>query len=113
MATEARIYYNKVMRRVVKRPTKILQHQLYPSLGMCYLCFWPDVGYANQDEEGRKPAEYAMQFPGPVEDYRPHQLVSLGFPKHAHMVIWETMTLCVYEISNCLLKRVLFSRRKP
>ena len=33
VATEARIYYDKVMRRVVKRPKKILQHQLYPSLG--------------------------------------------------------------------------------
>ena len=27
VATEARIYYNKVMRRVVKRPKKMLQHQ--------------------------------------------------------------------------------------
>ena len=37
VATEARIYYNKVMRRVGKRPKKILQHKLYPSLGMYYL----------------------------------------------------------------------------
>ena len=53
VATEARIYYNTVMRRVVKRPKKIhvLQHQLYSSnsLGMYYLCFWSDVGYADQD----------------------------------------------------------------
>ena len=33
VATEARIYYNKVMKRVVKRPKKILEHKLYPSLG--------------------------------------------------------------------------------
>ena len=55
VATEAHVYYNKVVRRVVKRPTKILQHQLYahPSLGVTlyYLCFWLDVGYADQDEE--------------------------------------------------------------
>lgn len=70
VATEARIYYNKVMKRVVKRPKKILQHKLYPSLGMYYLCFWSDVGYADQDVEEWKPADYAMQFPGLVEDYR-------------------------------------------
>ena len=44
VATEARIYYNKVMRRTEKRPKKILEHKLYPSLGMYYLCFWKDVG---------------------------------------------------------------------
>ena len=105
VATEARIYYNKVMKRVVKRPKRILAHKLYPSLGMYYLCFWSDVGYADQDVEEWKPADYAMQFPGLVEDYRKvcgprvgceHQLVSLGFPKHAHVAIWETT--CVYDI---------------
>ena len=72
MATEARIYYNKVMRRVEKRPKKILEHKLYPSLGMTlyYLCFWSDVGYADQDVDERKPADYAMKFRGLVEDYR-------------------------------------------
>ena len=50
VATEARIYYNKVMKRVVKRPKKILAHKLYPSLGMYHLCFWTDVGYADQDD---------------------------------------------------------------
>ena len=39
VATEARIYYNKVMKRVVKRPKKILQHKLYPSLGMTISAF--------------------------------------------------------------------------
>ena len=72
VATEARIYYNNVMRRVEKRPKRILEHKLYPSLGMSYLCFWTDVGYADQDVEEWKPADYAtcMQFPGLVEDYR-------------------------------------------
>ena len=60
------------MRRVVKRPKKILQHKMDPSLGMHYLCFWSDdiVGFADQDVEEWKPADYAMQFPGLVEDYR-------------------------------------------
>ena len=70
VATEARIYYNKVMKRVVKRPKKVLEHKLYPSLGMYHLCFWSDVGYADHDVEEWKPADYAMQFPGLVEDYR-------------------------------------------
>ena len=72
VATEARIYYNKVMRRTEKRPKKILEHKLYPSLGMTLycLCFWSDVGYADQDVEEWKPADYAMQFHGLVEDYR-------------------------------------------
>ena len=72
MATEACIYYNKVMVRVVKRPKKMLQHQSYPCLGMAlyYLHFLSDVGYyADQDEEECKPADYAMQFPRLVEDY--------------------------------------------
>ena len=51
VATEARIYYNKVMCRVEKWPKKILEHKLYPSLGMYYLCFWSGVGYADQDVE--------------------------------------------------------------
>ena len=62
--------YNKVIRWVEKRPKKILEHKLYPSLGMYYLCFWKDVGYSDQDVEEWKPADYAMQFPGLVEDYR-------------------------------------------
>ena len=54
VATEARIYYNKIMRRVEKRPKKILEHKLYPSLGMTlyYLCFWSDVGYAKSCRPG-------------------------------------------------------------
>ena len=62
VATEARIYYNKVMRRTEKRPKKILEHKLHPkaSLGMYYLCFWSDVGYADQDVEEWKPADYAV-----------------------------------------------------
>ena len=62
VATEARVYYNKVMRRVEKRPKKILEHKLYPSLGMAlyYLCFWSYVGYADHDVEEWKPADYAM-----------------------------------------------------
>ena len=70
VATKARIYYNKVMRRTEKRPKKVLEHKLCPSLGMYYLCFWKDVGYADQDVEEWKPADYAMQFHGLVEDYR-------------------------------------------
>ena len=35
-----------------------------------YLCLWSDVGYADQDVDEWKPADYAMQFPGLVEDYR-------------------------------------------
>ena len=34
------------------------------------LCFWSDVGYADHDDEEWKPADYVMQFPGLVEDYR-------------------------------------------
>ena len=49
VATEAHIYYNKVMCRVEKRPKKTLEYKLYPSLGMYYLCFWKDEGYADQD----------------------------------------------------------------
>ena len=74
VATEARVYYNKLMRRVEKWPKKTLEHKLYghlyPSVGMYYLCVWKDVGYADQDVEERKPADYATQFPGLVEDYR-------------------------------------------
>ena len=103
VATEARIYYNKIMRRVEKRPKKILEHTVpFPGCVPGYLCFWSDVGYADQDVEAWKPADYAMQFPGLVEDYRKvceprlgceHCLSPIGvtwLPEHAHVAIWET-----------------------
>ena len=53
-----------------KRPTKILDHKDYPTLGRYYLLFWHDVGYADQDKEEWKSAGFALQFEGLVEDYR-------------------------------------------
>ena len=70
VATEARIYYNKVMQIYSKRPTKILKHVDYPALGRYYLLFWHDVGYADQDIEEWKPSDFALQFDGLVEEYR-------------------------------------------
>ena len=46
----------------------MLEHKLYPSMGMYYLCVWSDVGCADQDVEEWNPADYDMQFPGLVED---------------------------------------------
>jgi hypothetical protein len=70
VATQARIYYSNVTKIRERRPTTILKHMRYGALGMYYLCFWTDVGYAGQDTEEWKPIDYAMQFPGLVEDYR-------------------------------------------
>ena len=70
VAIEARVYYSRVMKRNEKRPKKVLDHKVYPTLGVWYLCIWSDVGYAGQDVEEWKPADYAMQFHGLVETYR-------------------------------------------
>ena len=70
VAAEARIYYSKESKKNERRPTKLLDHKVYPTLGVWYLCFWSDVGYAGQDFEEWKPADYAMQFDGLVETYR-------------------------------------------
>ena len=70
VAAEARIYYSRERNVRAKSPKKILDHRKYPSLGMYYLCLWSDVGYADQDIEEWKPADYALQFEGLVEDYR-------------------------------------------
>ena len=70
VAAEARIYYSRERNVREKRPKKILDHRKYPSLGMYYLCLWSDVGYADQDIEEWKPADYALQFEGLVESYR-------------------------------------------
>ena len=71
-----------------------------------------DNYYADQDVEEWKPADYAMQFHGLVEDYRKvcgprlgcEDCISpigvtwfpVGFPKHDHVAIWET--ICVHDI---------------
>ena len=92
------------MRRVVKRPQKILQHKLHPSLGRYYFCFWPDVGYADQDVEEWKPADYATQFPGLVKDYRkvcgPVRVWTLYLTNWCHLVsqnmlMWQFGKPCV------------------
>lgn len=70
IATEARVYYSKEMKKNEKRPKKVLDHKMWPTLGVWYLCLWSDVGYAGQDVEEWKPADYAMQFEGLVETYR-------------------------------------------
>ena len=65
---------NKVMRRTAKRPKNILERKPRPSLGMCYLCFWSDVGYRCADRYQHvkewKPAGHVMQLSGLVEDQR-------------------------------------------
>ena len=70
VATEARLYYTRVTKRHERRPNKILQHQDYPQLGRYYLLLWHDPGYGGQDVEEWKPADFALQFDGLVEDYR-------------------------------------------
>ena len=70
VAAQARIYYAKATQTRERRPTKIIGHMDYQTLGRHYLCFWSDVGYADQDIEEWKAADYAMQFEGLVEDYR-------------------------------------------
>jgi len=70
VATEAHIYYNKVMQISLKPPTKSLKHVDTPALHISYLLFWHDVGYADQDIEEWKPSDFALQFDGLVEEYR-------------------------------------------
>ena len=118
MASEARIYYNKAMRRGAKRPKESLQHQLYPSLAVYYLCFWSAVGYADQDEEEWEPAGYAMQFHELVEEYVSLRVCATVWAKAGHtwchlvsqhnamlmiMAIWGAMTLTIVCISNYLI----------
>ena len=69
VALQARLYYEKENGRKDKRPTKVLSHKDYPSLGRYYLLLWHDVGYADQDIEEWKPADFALKFDGLVQDY--------------------------------------------
>jgi len=66
---QARLYYEEEFGRLDKRPRKILKHTDYPTLGRHYLLLWSDRGYAGQDIEEWKPADYAKKFEGLVENY--------------------------------------------
>ena len=69
VSKEARLYYRTKTGKKEKRPTKILDHKDFNTLGRHYLLLWHDVGYADQDIEEWYPANYAKTFEGLVEDY--------------------------------------------
>ena len=70
VATEARLYYQRVTKQVEQRPKKILDHRAFKSLGLYYFCLWSDVGYGGQNIQEWKPKDCVMQFDGLLEDYR-------------------------------------------